>query len=311
VGDSAMKKEIIQIPSRMDQLPLSTMVYLPDSKAKAIIQLSHGMSEHKERYIPLMEYLCQQGYICIIHDHRGHGKSIWIADDLGYFYEKGAEAIVEDLHQVTLYIKKRYEGLPLFLFGHSMGSLIVRAYLKKYDEIEGLIISGSPSKNPASKIALGWVNALSKIKGDHIKGTFFHKMAFGGFNKNFNNPSSFNTWLCTDQNIVKAYDKDSLCGFVFTLNGFQGLFSLLNIVYSKKNWKVTKKDLPIWFISGEEDPCMINQSKFIEAVNIMKIIGYENVTYKLYPGMRHEILNEINKSLVFQDIHEKLETFIN
>ena len=120
-------QEHFQIISDCDQTVLDGLMVKPDNP-KGIVQFSHGMCEHKERYIDFMETLSQEGYICVIHDHRGHGKSVKSQDDLGYFNENGHEYIVEDLHQVTLWIKKQYPTLPLYLFGHSMRSLVVRCY---------------------------------------------------------------------------------------------------------------------------------------------------------------------------------------
>ena len=136
--------------SEADALEISVLCLMPEAGVhpRAIVQLVHGMSEYKERYIPFMEYLTSKGYISVIHDHRGHGKSVKDEADLGYFYDNSGKAIIEDVHQVTTWMKERYgKELPYHLFGHSMGSLVVRCYLKKYDnELDSLIVCGSPSE---------------------------------------------------------------------------------------------------------------------------------------------------------------------
>lgn len=300
-------REDIILTSKVDNLNLGVTIISPKEEPKAIVQLSHGMCEHKERYIDFMNYLSNLGYICIINDHRGHGASVKCEDDLGYFYENGYEAIVEDLHQVTEFIKNKYEKKPLYLLGHSMGSLVVRSYIQKYDyELSGLIISGSPSENIGSKFGVKIVNLMSSIKGDHFRSKFINKCSFGGFNSKIKGATCENEWLCNDKKIVDEFNNDNLCGFIFTLNGFYNLFSLMNKVYSKKGWKVINKKLPIWFISGEEDPCMISKNKFIKSTQLLKEVGYENVTYTLYKNMRHEILNEKEKFKVFNDVYNKL-----
>ncbi len=151
-----MKQEQFFVKSPCDGLNLSTLTVLPQlpEKAEGIVQLIHGMAEHKERYLHFMEFLAAHGYICIIHDHRGHGKSVKSSADLGYFYGQGSDGLVEDTAAVTRYARSRWPNLPVFLIGHSMGSLIARAYTKKYDDqIERLILIGSPSEKGGARIA--------------------------------------------------------------------------------------------------------------------------------------------------------------
>ena len=144
-------KKTVYLTSKQDGLKLHVLLMEPEGEPKGIVQIVHGMAEHKERYEPFMEMLCKHGYISVIHDHRGHGKSIRKEEDLGYFYDESGTAIIEDVHQITQWTKERYGKLPYHLFGHSMGSLVVRCYLKKYDdELDSLIVCGSPSENKAA-----------------------------------------------------------------------------------------------------------------------------------------------------------------
>ena len=284
------------------------MLCRPEGAAKAVVQLAHGMCERKERYMEFMEYLCSLGYVCVIHDHRGHGESVRAPEDHGYFYEGGAHAAVEDLHQVNQWAKEQCPGLPVFLLGHSMGSLVVRVYLKQYDDtIAGLIVCGSPSKTPASKVGLALCRALITRYGDRHPGKKFHRIAFGAFNRQFPDAQTENDWLCSRREVVDAYESDPDCGFYFTMNGFQALFHLLEETYDPKGWQVQQPDLPIWFISGEQDACLNDWEHFLEAVDFLRQVGYTNVTCHLYPEMRHEILNEANREKVFQDIAQHLE----
>ena len=301
--------ENFTIKSKKDDLNLSLIKVTPkDKKLKGILQVAHGMSEHKERYLPFLDYMSSLGYVCIINDHRGHGKSVKSIEDLGYFYDNGADALVEDLHQITEVIKEEYPKLPVYLFGHSMGSLAIRAYIKKYDyEVDGLIVCGCPSDNKGSRIGKKISEVLSLIKGDHYRSKFIDKLVTGVFNSKIKDSTSNNDWICTDKKIVKDFDKDPLCGFTFTVNGFCSLFDLMNKVYSKKGWELINDKLPIWFISGEEDPCMGSKKKFLNAVNLLKEVGYKNVSYKIYSKMRHEILNEKDREKVFKDISDKIE----
>lgn len=301
------KKEII-IPSDQDGLDLSALQVIPEGEVKGIVQISHGMAENKERYMNFMEFLAQNGYASIIHDHRGHGKSVIQKNDLGYFYDTKAEYIVEDLKQVTDYIKEQYPDKPLILFGHSMGSMVVRKYIKKYDkEITKLVICGSPSRNKLVGLALALVRLQKIFHHDHYRSNWIQNLTFSSYNKGIEKPISPNSWICSDTKVVEAYDASDLCGFVFTLNGFQNLFTLSKNIYSKKDWNVENKNLPILFIAGEDDPTILSKEAWIEAQDFLKKLGYANISNKLYPKMRHEILNEVGKENVYQDVQNWIQ----
>lgn len=298
-----MKKEELTVKSVYDNLPLGITVRIPDQSPTGIIQFVHGMSEHRGRYHDIMEYFTQIGYVTVIHDHRGHGESVIHPDDYGYFYKNGADAIVEDAHQITLYIKNRFPDLPLVLLGHSMGSMVVRCYTRKYDKnIDGLIVCGSPSRNAMAKLGLFLVSIMRIIKGEYYRSKLVQKIAFGAFNRNIQNPTSENSWICSNEEVVREYDNDSRCGFIFTLNGFATLFKLMICTYRKKGWTLNKPSLPILFIAGEQDPCIVNRKEFEQAAAFMNERGYKNCEKKLYSEMRHEILNENGKEAVWNDI---------
>lgn len=301
-------KEHLTIISQFDNLPLDVMI-VSSTHPIGIIQIAHGMCEHKERYLEFMNFLMQNNYICIIHDHRGHGKSILKDDDLGYFYEDGHIGIIEDLHQISRYIKQRYPQLPLYLFGHSMGSLVVRCYTQKYDQdIQGLIVCGSPSQNPATPLGLHLSTWLSHRKGNHYRSAFIQSIAFGAFNKNFDKNTP-NSWICSDKDVVDEYNQNPLCHYVFTTNGFHSLFHLMQKTYSPKDWILNNKQLPIHFIAGQNDPCIVNIKKFNQAVKFMQDIGYQHVTSYLFKGMQHEILNEKDKDLVYHHILKTIKSW--
>lgn len=298
-----MKKEEITINSKCDNLPISVAIFIPEIGIKGIVQISHGMSEHKERYYNFMEYLTNEGYITIINDHRGHGKSIKSEEDLGYFYDKTSNYIVEDLHQITTYIKEKYPNKEITLFGHSMGSMVVRKYIKKYDkDIDKLIVCGSPSKNALVDVAISIAKITGVIRGEKYRSKFIQKLAFGNYNSKLKEPKSENAWVCANEEAVEQYDKNKLCGFIFTANGFENLFKLMKEIYSKNGWKMQNRELSILFIAGGDDPVIISKEKWLEAQEFLKQRGYQHITNKLYDGLRHEILNEKNKNVVYIDI---------
>lgn len=299
-----------QITSEQDELLIDLLTVVPKGiQPKAVLQISHGMCEHKERYLEFMRYLAGLGYISVINDHRGHGKSVKSDEDLGYFYPAGGQGLVEDLHQITLFIKEKYPELPIFLFGHSMGSLAVRAYIKDYDaDINGLIVCGCPSENPGLELGIKIIDFFIKKKGEKARVDLITRMVVGEFDMKFLHERTPNAWICSNKKVVDAYNADPLCNFTFTLNGYKALLYLMSTVYIKEGWKVNNSDLPIRFISGSDDPCLINQKKFTDAVNFLKYSGYKTVSYRLFEGMRHEILNETDKQIVFEDIAETLES---
>ena len=295
--------QTFSIVSNSDQLSIACAVSTPTTTPRAIVQILHGMSEHKERYFDFMQFLSRNGFVAVIHDHRGHGASIHQSKDLGHFYGSGFQALIEDARQVTQWATQKHPGLPLFLMGHSMGSLIARAYTKRYDAaLSGLIVCGSPSKNPATPAGLALVKLMTLFKGSRYQSALVQNLSTDSMGKVFGNDPTKAAWLNSDKNAVLAYEADPLCGFPFTLDGYQSLFELMIDVYRAKDWTVKNPSLPILFVSGKDDPCMIDQKTFMESIRLLYDIGYRSVTHKLYPGMRHEILNEPNKEAVYEDI---------
>ena len=289
-----MKKEFFKIKSNCDGLELDVALFIPD-KIFGLVQLSHGMVEHKEYYYDFMEYLAKNGYACIINDHRGHGRSVKNISDLGYLYEESSDYLVEDLHQITMYLKNKFPNKELVLFGHSMGSLIVRKYLKKYDfEINKLIVCGSPSINKMSKIGLILSKTVKLLKGERYRSNFLNKLALSN--------DETNSWISDNKEYIDKYNNDKLCGYIFTTNGFINLTNLMVDVYSKKNWILKNKELPIFFIAGKNDSVIKSEKLWHKSISFLKDIGYKNITYKLYDGMKHAILFERDNENVLKDI---------
>lgn len=299
------------INSEYDGLAVDCLGIVPDGEVRAVIQLAHGMSEYKERYIPFMEYLADNGFACYINDHRGHGKSIKEENDLGYFYEGGGNALVEDMKLLTCVIKEKHPGKKFFLFGHSMGSLAVRVYAKRYDEeLDGLIVCGCPSDNPALGIGKKLVDLMIRMKGERYRSDICRNIFVGVFNKNFKKEGSDFAWLSVNRENVERYEEDPLCGFNFTLNGYRALIYLMQETYDLKNWKVSKSSLPVQFMSGEYDPCMTNEKSLLQAVASMSEVGYDNTSYELFENMRHEVLLETDAGKVFGFVKDTLESWL-
>lgn len=290
----------VTIPASADELQLSVIVKTP-AEPKAIIQIVHGMCEHKERYIPFMDYLVSLGFVCVIHDNRGHGESVKTNDDLGYMYDGGWRAMVEDVKVVNRWMRSQYPDLKCVLFGHSMGSLIVRSFIKRYDDlVDELFVCGSPSYNPASIIAKWICGLMVKCGAGHIRPMLIQKLAFDGFNKPYAKEGYSSAWVCSDKEVLEAYHHDPLCTFTFTANGFYNLFALMRDCYAEKGGGVKNPEMPVHFIAGAEDPCRISDKAFAQAVDKMK--KHYAVDSNLFGNMRHEILNETNKQEVWDYI---------
>lgn len=290
--------------SDVDELELSVLAVVPQKKPyRAVVQLVHGMSEHKERYLPFMEYLAEQGYVSVIHDHRGHGKSIRGSADLGYMYGGGAEAIVRDIGLVNRKIRAELSGIPLILMGHSMGSLAVRAFVAEHDScMDMLIVCGSPSYNGAMPLGKAIASVEKAVLGERHRSRLIESISFGPNVWKFRKDKTCTAWICSDPVVAREYETSRLCGFTFTDDAYLALFDLMKRAYDTKHFCCTNPDMPVLFVSGAEDPCLIDVRHFAKAVQAMRSAGYFDVKGKLYPGMRHEILNEKDKYQVYKDI---------
>lgn len=280
-----------------DNIKLYGTIIEPKKTPKALVYIVHGMCEHKERYYEFMDFLSQNGYISLICDLRGHGKNVE-KEKLGYFGDK--RSLIDDVDLVINYIKSNYPNTKIILFGHSMGSLIVRNYVQTNDnKIDKLIVCGPPTKNNFTFFGTTLCFLIGSIKGQFYRSKLIQNISLGNYNKGFDKP---NSWLVSKESILDEYNKDELCGFIFTINGFKSLFYMLKKAYSFNSYHIKNKDLPILLIAGKDDPVIVSEKKFIHLKNFFIKIGYKNIEYKLFDKMRHEILNEVNNEIVYKEI---------
>lgn len=287
--------------------------YIPQSiEPKAILQISHGMCEYIERYEDFAAFLCQNGFIVCGNDHLGHGNSIASEDDLGYFgTENGYEFLITDLYKTMTIIRKGYPSLPYFMLGHSMGSFVARMFLTLYGkELTGAIICGTSGGNPFAGIGIRMAKSAIRKKGEQFRSNKLNSMAFSGYNKRIDKPNSEFDWLTTDSQIVSDYEKNLKNNFVFTAAGFKDLFTLVKLVSAKEWADKVPKNLPLFIISGEEDP-VGDYGKGVRKV-CRRLIEAEvqDIALHLYPGGRHEIINETNRREVYRDIARWLDSKI-
>lgn len=278
---------------------------------KAIIQLIHGMGEHIGRYDRFARYLAELGYLVCGNDHVGHGITAQTNEGFGVLPKKRpVDVMVEDVEQLRKHVSadsQRLYGegeISYFMFGHSMGSLILRCYLPKYgDLIDGAVICGTtmPSKL-LSGIGVLASKALIALRGPNSKSAFLHKMAYGVYSRKIPNARTPFDWISSDPAEVDAFINDEATGFLFTGTVYLALTDAAFDAARKRAFTSVPKELPLLLIAGDEDP-VGDFGRMVEACgNRYRKAGVESVTVKLYGGMRHEILNEIGKEEVFSDV---------
>lgn len=297
-----MSSENIVLKSRSDGLDVSVLVTGPETDPVAVLQLAHGMQGCKERFMPFMTFMAEHGVVCVANDHRGHGASVRREEDRGYMYSGGYVALVEDMKMVTDWARERYPGLPVFLLGHSMGSLAVRTYMKAHDDaVSGLFVCGSPSDSPMVMPGLMLARMLCLFRKGRIRTGLIQRLGSWSYNRRFASEGR-NAWTCSDPEVRRAFATNPSCAFEFTANAMYALMSLMRETYSRKGWQVSHPDIPVYFISGSDDPCMRGEKEFHESAQHMADLGYLNVTSAIYAGMRHEVLNERGKEMVWDDV---------
>lgn len=288
--------------SKFDGVTIHGICIVPE-KPIAILQMIHGMCEHKNRFLPFMRAMAERGYITVMHDNRGHGESVIKPEDIGYCYSAMEKGLVADVYRVSCQMKKEYPDLPLVLYGHSMGSLIARNYLRNHDNmIDGLIVAGCPAYNTMVPLALWYVRYMIRKKGGHYRSSAMQKVVLGGFNSRFKQEKRENAWLAVKESVAEEFAKDPLCTFTYTLNGFETLLNLEYITYRSIGFQMENKSLPILFVSGMDDPCYINENGWQQAIDRMLQLGYRDIQEIRYDNMRHEIHNEEENGQVFEDL---------
>lgn len=294
--------ENFKLRSSYDGLDISVIAVVPAGETKAVLQLAHGLCGSKERYIPFMEYMASIGVACVANDHRGHGESVRRPEDLGYMYSGGHKALIDDFYVVSKWISTRFASLPVFLLGHSMGSMVVRAYLKETDPyIEGVVLCGSPEPNPFAQAGYLICSLMCLIGLGRCRPKISQHLTSDSYNHDFISEGP-NAWVCSDPEVRKVFSDDPKHNFILTFNGGKALTGLMLRTYAYGRRKTQHQDIPVLFISGEDDPCSGGESGLLKAVLAVREYGYRNIRMKRYPAMRHEVLNEIGKERVWQDI---------
>lgn len=308
-----MGKIEFKLPSRDGIHKLHVVFWKPEQEVRGVVQISHGMIEMIERYDAFAHYLNDNGFAVIGNDHLGHGLTAGRDEDLGYFCRKNMSAtVVSDLHRVTRYAKKHYSDVPYFLLGHSMGSFMARRYIMTYgNELTGAILVGTGKQSTLTLVA---GKALSEFirftRGDRYHSKLIERLAFHNYLSHIKNPRTESDWITRDEKIVDLYCENKYCNFKFTVNGYRTLFEVLTFIQKDYNIENIPRELPLLFLAGGMDP-VGNYGKSVNEICCeYKKKGINDVSMKLYPDDRHEILNELDREQVYGDILRWLENHL-
>lgn len=307
-----MVKEEFTYDSRDGKSQLHAVRYLPEEtgEIRGVVQIVHGMAEYIERYEELAQFLTGKGFVVTGEDHLGHGRSVGKRGRYGYFCEQDpATVLVRDIHRLKKMTQALYPGIPYVLLGHSMGSFLVRNYMFRYGTgINGAIVLGTGMQS-ASFLRLCKIVAYVQevFQGSTHVSKLIDKLAFKDYNREISNPRTPNDWLTRDEERVERYIADPHCGFVFTVNGFLTMFELLSRLNETENLVRIPKELPVLMLAGSEDP-VGDYGKGVQKVyESLTAIGLKDIRMKIYEGDRHELVNELNRDEVMDDIYGWLE----
>ncbi len=292
-------------PSSTGVNEIRAIICRPDSNPKAVVQIAHGIADHIDRYRDFMSYLAENGFVAVGNDHLGHGHTIRHPIERGFFaYENGWQHVVNDMDRLHKIVSAEYPDIPYIFFGHSMGSFLTRTYLIDHpDDYHAAIISGT-GHMPSAKINSGRALALSiaKTKGPRYISPMIDRMAFGAYNKEFKPARTKFDWISRDTEQVDKYVADPFCGFIASAKLFADMMGGLEYITKQENINKMDKYRPIYFMSGDMDPVGENGKGVERAYKAFCKAGLTDIYLKLYPGGRHEMLNEINRQQVYKDI---------
>lgn len=285
-----------------------------DCEIIGVFQIMHGMQEYCERYDEFARFLAEKGFLVVAADHLGHGRTAASKEDLGYFGEGDVPTIlVRDAHRLKKIIQEQNPGKPYFILGHSMGSFVLRKYLAMYKKgIDGALILGTATKPQiVTSFGIFMCNLIKLFHGDRYYSRFITNVSFGSYMKKIPDANTKSDWLTTDNDVIRTYRADPLCGFKFTINGFKAIFQMISYVCKPKNFKGLSKDMPILIASGNLDPVGDYGKAPVKVYKEFCELGIKDVELKLYKDCRHELTTSHIKEDVFNDLYNWCVKHIN
>ena len=300
-------------PSSTGKNTIHARKCVPDGEVRGVVQIAHGIAEYIDRYDPFMSFLAENGFVAVGNDHLGHGKSIAKPEEQGIFAETdGWDYVVADMDKLHDLTAAEYPGVPYIFFGHSMGSFLTRTYLICHPEKPSLAVICGTGHQAKLMVWAGYTiaNMQVKSKGPRGDGKQLNDIAFGSYTKGYDEVRTPFDWLNRDPAQVDKYINDPLCGFIAKVSLFRDMMGGIKFIQDPANAAKMNKDTPVLFIAGGADPVGENGKGVDRAYKFFCSAGMKDVTEKIYPGARHEILNELNKDEVMHDvlnwINEKL-----
>ena len=288
-----------------DGYQLALRIYEAE-KPKAVVKCIHGMEEYQDRYQPFAEYLQKAGYTVVTADLRGHGKTAPVLSHIAD--REGHLRLLEDEETILDEIHIRWDGVPVILFAHSMGTIIARAVLQKRSRsFCKVVLSGYPNPNSAAGAGLLLTGMLSSIRGAKGYSRLVDGMVLGPFSKAVPNAKTPEDWLSVNPDNVERYREDPLCGARFTLGSYSALFSLIRMMGEAARYEEVQTELPILLISGRDDPCTGGDKGRADSEAVLRKAGFLQLETITLDGMRHEILNETGRETVFARILEFMD----
>lgn len=288
-----------------DAVDLFVYCWLPSSRPKAVVQIAHGLAEHAARYARLADALTAAGYAVYANDHRGHGRTVKSADDLGFFADRdGWRKCVDDLWQLNRHIVASHPALPIVLLGHSMGSTLAEQFMGDHgDALVGVVLSGANGKpSLLAKIGGAITRAERARLGARGKSKLVQSLTFDAFNRNFAPARTAFDWLSRDPAEVDKYVADPLCGFPATVQLWLDLLEGWAAVSRAAHRNRVPKTLPLYLIAGGRDPVSGNTRQLDLWIADYRAAGFANLTHKFYPDARHELFNETNRDEVTRNL---------
>lgn len=301
-----MKKNEFRFKSCDGVTQIHAIEWIPDGEIRAVLQICHGMVEYINRYDDFATYLTGKGIYVVGHDHLGHGQSVQGEDDYGYFHETDGNAyVIGDIHKLRWWTEKNHPEVPYFMMGHSMGSFLLRQYLTQYSKgLAGAIIMGT-GYHSMPELVLGQTlcKMVASVKGWKYRSKIINAIGFGGFNRKFQPCETEKDWVTSDTEKRDEYINDPFCSFVFTVNGYYHMFGGMKVLEKRGSVDKIQKELPILFVSGQDDPVGGFGKGVQKVYQKYKDAGIQNVDIHLYRDDRHEILNETDRAQVYEDIY--------
>lgn len=281
----------------------------PEGEIIGVVQIVHGIADYGLRYEPFAEYLNGLGYLVVAEDHMGHGQSIQGGSLQGYFHG-GWFTAVEDTYQLLKQTKEAYPDVPYVLFGHSMGSFMARTLLSKHPDsgIAAAVICGTSWQPTAALPAIVQLcKAVCALTGEKNPSEQLQNLVFGGYNRRVEHPRTSYDWISRDNAVVDAYVADPLCGFTPTTGLTRDMMIGISFIQQPANLKAMNKALPVLFIGGGDDPVGYYGKSIVKTAEEFRKAGMQDISHRVFPLGRHEILNEINRKEVFKTVSDWIQ----